>query len=99
MMSIHRCITTSLRSPSLFQPLSVTAHKCFSTEIIEKAEEVRLKYLTGDKQGIAVIELNRDVGKNSFNKSLVSKLLNSVDVLSHDKNVRVVIFRSLVKGI
>lgn len=59
----------------------------------EKSEELKLSYLTGDKQGIAVIELNRENGKNSLNKSLVSKLQKSVDVLSHDKNVRVVIIR------
>lgn len=54
---------------------------------------MKLSYLTGNQKGIAIIELNRDKGKNSLNKSLTSKLLHSVDVLGHDKNVRVVIIR------
>lgn len=68
----------------------------FSTENlekVEKTEELKLSYLTGEKQGVAVIELNREKGKNSLSKSLVSKLHQSVDVLAHDKNVRVVIIR------
>jgi enoyl-CoA hydratase/carnithine racemase len=63
----------------------------FCTE--KPAEELKLSYLTGERQGIAVIELAREIGKNSLNKSLVSKLLGAVDVLSHDKSVRVVIIR------
>ena len=58
-----------------------------------------MSYLTGDKQGIAVIELNREHGKNSLNKSIVGKLTGAVDTLAHDKNVRVVIVRSLVPGV
>lgn len=93
MTTIHRCFTSTLRSSlSVNKPLSFAALRNFSTEI-EKSEEMKLSYLTGERQGIAVIELNREVGKNSLNKSLVSKLLHSVDVLGHDKNVRVVIIR------
>lgn len=58
-----------------------------------------MSYLTGDKQGIAIIELNRERGKNSLNKSIVGKLTGAVDTLAHDKNVRVVIVRSLVPGV
>lgn len=71
----------------------------YCTEKADKVDELKLSYLTGDQKGIAVVELNRDKGKNSLNKSLVAKLHHSVDVLAHDKNVRVVIIRSLVKGI
>lgn len=59
----------------------------------EKPEELKLSYLTGERQGIAVIEMNRENGKNSFSRSLTKKILNAVDVLGHDKNVRVVIIR------
>jgi methylglutaconyl-CoA hydratase len=58
-----------------------------------------LIYLTDERQGIAVIELNRENGKNSFNRSMASKLHNCVDILTTDKNVRAVIVRSLVKGV
>lgn len=72
--------------------LSAIKFNSFCTGI-EKSDELKLSYLTGAQKGIAVIELNRETGKNSLNKSLVSKLHHSVDVLSHDKNVRVVIIR------
>ncbi|EDS27752.1 methylglutaconyl-CoA hydratase, mitochondrial [Culex quinquefasciatus] len=63
-------------------------------------QELQLTYLTeGDKQGIAVLGLNRAKARNSFSKSLVNQMLDSIDVLAHDKNVRVVILRSLVPGI
>jgi methylglutaconyl-CoA hydratase len=61
--------------------------------------DVRLNYLTDDHKGIAVIELNRESGKNSFNRLMASTLHNYVDILSTDKNVRAVIIRSLVKGV
>lgn len=59
----------------------------------------QLSYLTEDKQGIAVIGLNRGPAKNAFSRSLVDSLIEAVDVLKHDKNVRVVILRSLVQGV
>lgn len=71
----------------------------FARNFSENIEELKLSYLTGDKQGIAVIELNREKGKNSLNKSLVTKFHKSVDILQHDRSVRVVIIRSLVKGV
>ncbi|KAL1400805.1 hypothetical protein pipiens_001145 [Culex pipiens pipiens] len=62
-------------------------------------QELQLTYLTeGDKQGIAVLGLNRAKARNSFSKSLVNQMLDSIDVLAHDKNVRVVILRSLDVG-
>lgn len=80
----------SLRHQQKFLPVMMSRNFCAEM----KAEELKLSYLTGEKQGIAVIELNRENGKNSLNKSLVSKLQKSIEVLGHDKNVRVVIIRS-----
>lgn len=62
-------------------------------------KELQLSYLTEDKQGIAVIGLNKGVSKNAFSKSLVQQLTETVDLLKHDRNVRVVILRSLVPGV
>lgn len=52
-----------------------------------------------DHKGIAVIQMNRPDAKNALSKSLVERLAGAVDKLSHDKNVRVVVVRSLVPGI
>lgn len=43
--------------------------------------------------------MNRPAAKNSFSRSLVTKLYESIDLLAHDNNVRVVILRSLVPGV
>ncbi|XP_049544649.1 methylglutaconyl-CoA hydratase, mitochondrial [Anopheles darlingi] len=70
------------------------------TPVVAPNQELQLTYLTEeDKQGIAVLGLNRPKARNSFSKSLVTQLLEAIDVLAHDKNVRVVILRSLVPGI
>lgn len=93
MIHIHKTFNSfalSLRRHQNVFPLIATRSYCAEKE---KSDELKLSYLTGDKQGIAVIELNRETGKNSLNKSLVAKLAKSVEVLSHDKNVRVVIIR------
>lgn len=93
MISISRSFNFALKSnQTRKQFLSVIANN-FCTEKLEKPDELKLSYLTGDRQGIAIVELNREVGKNSLNKSLVAKLHHSVDVLNHDKSVRVVIIR------
>ncbi|CRK95748.1 CLUMA_CG009205, isoform A [Clunio marinus] len=99
MLFLNKSMSFVLRSPRINRNFISVLGRNFCSEKIEKPDELKLSYLTGDRQGIAVIELNRENGKNSLNKSLVSKFNNSVDVLGHDKNVRVVIIRSLVKGI
>lgn len=62
-------------------------------------DEAELSYCTENRQGIAVLGLNRAKAKNSFSISLVKKLRNHVDLLGHDKSVRVLILRSLVPGV
>lgn len=54
--------------------------------------------MTNDEKGIAVIGLNRPKAMNAFSRSLVDKLSATVEHLHHDKDVRVVILRSLVPG-
>jgi methylglutaconyl-CoA hydratase len=63
---------------------------------ISHQEPVQLSYLTEKLQGIAVIGLNRPEARNALGKDFVKKLYSSVELLSHDKNVRVVIIKSLV---
>lgn len=56
--------------------------------------------MTEDKhQGIAIIGLNKPETRNAFNRSLVKHMADAFDVLRHDRNVRVVILRSMVPGV
>lgn len=60
----------------------------------------QLSYLTEDiYQGIAIIGVNKPDTRNAFNRSLVKTMSEAFDVLRHDRNVRVVIIRSLLPGI
>lgn len=48
-------------------------------------KELQLSYLTEEKQGIAVIGLNKGASKNAFSRSLVQHLAEAVDLLKHDR--------------
>lgn len=64
------------------------------------ARFLQLSYLTEDKhQGIAIIGLNKPETRNAFNRSLVKHMAEAFEVLRHDRNVRVIIIRSLIPGI
>uniref|UniRef100_A0A1B0D308 Enoyl-CoA hydratase n=1 Tax=Phlebotomus papatasi TaxID=29031 RepID=A0A1B0D308_PHLPP len=78
-----------------FRTFSLTINRHFSAA---KETEVEVERLQGDKRGIAILALNRPSAKNAFSRSLVDKLIDSVDSLWHDKDVRVVVLRSLVPG-
>lgn len=49
-----------------------------------------------EHKGIAIIGLNKPETKNAFSRSMVNNLSGALDVLAHDKNVRVVIIRSML---
>ncbi|XP_055679952.1 methylglutaconyl-CoA hydratase, mitochondrial [Lutzomyia longipalpis] len=84
-----------LKNVRIIRNFSLTINRHFSAA---KETEVELDYLKGDKEGVAVLALNRPSAKNAFSQSLVDKLIQSVDTIWHDKNVRVVVLRSLVPG-
>lgn len=46
-----------------------------------------------------MLALNKGATKNAFSRSLVKDLADAVDVVRHDRNVRVVILRSVVPGV
>lgn len=62
-------------------------------------ELVVVEHLKNDDKGIVVIGLDRPGSKNALNKHLADQLYNIFKQLYTDNDVRVVIFRSLVKGI
>lgn len=64
--------------------------------IKDEAKEVIVNYLDGKDNGIAVIGLNRPAARNSFGKSLVSQLNETLASVRQNNNLRVLILRSLV---
>jgi len=66
----------------------------------EHAQElVNVERLTNNDKGIAIIGLNRPWSKNAINKHMVDQLSNVFKQMYKDNDVRVIIFRSLVKGV
>lgn len=61
--------------------------------------QMQLSYLTDKHQGIAIIGLNKPDTKNAFSKPMVKHLYDALDVLAHDKSVRVVIIRSMLPNV
>lgn len=94
MITVKGRVSCILKSQSFVQQvITKTSFVKFSTELKDKAGDVRLKYLTGAHQGIAIIGLDRAHRKNALSMSFVKSLLNSVEILGNEKNVRVVILR------
>lgn len=100
------CLTKNYKQFSLFKPnicvkllkeqfgrtLSVQQHEATGNEVI-------VDKLTGKKEGITVLGLNRPAAKNSFNRALVNRFTSILSDLTHDKHTRVVVLRSLTPGI
>lgn len=96
MLSLQKSLGFTLKSTQFKVGITSIIANNFCAQV---NKEVRLNYLKNEQEGIAVIELNRENGKNSFNRAMASQLHECVDTLTTDKNVRAVIIRSLVKGI
>ncbi|XP_032812788.2 methylglutaconyl-CoA hydratase, mitochondrial-like [Petromyzon marinus] len=62
-------------------------------------EEVTVRYLEGDDEGIVVVGLNRPEAKNALGKTLVKALKEVMVAVRWNRTVRVVIVRSEVPGI
>lgn len=62
-------------------------------------ELVKFERLTNNDSGIAVIGLNRPWSKNALNKHMIDQLNTIFKQLYNDNETRVIIFRSLVKGV
>ncbi|KAG0229211.1 hypothetical protein BGW41_003151 [Actinomortierella wolfii] len=61
-------------------------------------KECFLERLTGDDQGIAVINFNRPKAFNALSRKFVNEFRDALKELRYDNDARVVILRSLVEG-
>jgi len=64
-----------------------------------EAATVALDYLDGSLDGVAVVGFNRPKAKNAVSRQMLAEINEAVDQLKYDKNLRVLIFRSLVPGV
>ncbi|XP_053323800.1 methylglutaconyl-CoA hydratase, mitochondrial [Spea bombifrons] len=91
---------TPLRRGQLHLALQgfVQRGRLFSSEV-KGEDELRVKYLEGEEQGIVVLGINRPQAKNAISKNLVKSMMKAVDSLKSNNKVRTVILRSDVPGV
>uniref|UniRef100_A0A8C8R664 Enoyl-CoA hydratase domain containing 2 n=1 Tax=Pelusios castaneus TaxID=367368 RepID=A0A8C8R664_9SAUR len=62
-------------------------------------KEILVNVHGGERSGIADILMNRPQARNSLGKTLVNELFEVLETLRCDKSIRVVVFKSGVKGV
>lgn len=70
-----------------------------SSSTANSPQNLRLNYLEETDSGIVVLELNRPEAKNALNRTLASEFFRAIDSVKYDRNVRVLVLRSMVPGI
>ncbi|XP_044800949.2 enoyl-CoA hydratase domain-containing protein 2, mitochondrial isoform X7 [Bubalus bubalis] len=91
-----RVLTSTLRFPRPWKPLETRG--C-SSNPGAAGREIQVCALAGPDQGIAEILMNRPSARNALGNVFVSQLLEALAQLREDRQVRVLIFRSAVKGV
>ncbi|XP_024595041.1 enoyl-CoA hydratase domain-containing protein 2, mitochondrial isoform X4 [Neophocaena asiaeorientalis asiaeorientalis] len=91
-----RALTSALRLPRPRRPLE--ARGC-AANLAAANREIQVCALAGPDQGITEILMNRPSARNALGNVFVSELLEALAQLREDRQVRVLIFRSGVKGV
>uniref|UniRef100_A0A287BB41 Enoyl-CoA hydratase domain containing 2 n=1 Tax=Sus scrofa TaxID=9823 RepID=A0A287BB41_PIG len=87
----------TLASALRWRPLEKT-RGCASSPV-DAGREIQVRALEGLDQGITEILMNRPSARNALGNVFVSQLLEALAQLREDRHVRVLIFRSGVKGV
>ncbi|KAM4708096.1 methylglutaconyl-CoA hydratase, mitochondrial [Discoglossus pictus] len=82
----------------VYPVVPVQRSRLYSSEV-KGEDELRVRYLEGEEQGIVVLGINRPQSKNAISKSLVKSMMKTVDSLKSNNKVRTVILRSEVPGV
>ncbi|XP_070366015.1 enoyl-CoA hydratase domain-containing protein 2, mitochondrial isoform X21 [Equus asinus] len=91
-----RPLTSALRLLRPWKPLQTRG--CASDEAA-RGREIQVRALEGPDQGITEILMNRPRARNALGNVFVSELLEALAQLREDRQVRVLLFRSAVKGV
>ncbi|XP_028642127.1 enoyl-CoA hydratase domain-containing protein 2, mitochondrial isoform X1 [Grammomys surdaster] len=91
-----RALPRALRLPRPW--MSPGARDCAS-HATTRTPEIQVQALTGPNQGITEILMNRPHARNALGNVFVSELLEALAQLREDQQVRVLLFRSAVKGV
>ncbi|XP_035219998.1 methylglutaconyl-CoA hydratase, mitochondrial-like [Stegodyphus dumicola] len=81
-------------SLKLLYPVKQTVRKITNVN----SQGLVVEYLSGDRQGIVTLGLNRPETRNALGKKLLAAFAEIVETVKYDKNSRVLIIHSLVKN-
>ncbi|XP_047400321.1 enoyl-CoA hydratase domain-containing protein 2, mitochondrial isoform X5 [Sciurus carolinensis] len=87
-----------LRALPLLRPWRPLGARCTS-DGAAGGHEIQVRALAGPDQGITEILMNRPHARNALGNIFVSELLEALAQLREDQQVRVLLFRSGVKGV
>ncbi|XP_014941721.1 enoyl-CoA hydratase domain-containing protein 2, mitochondrial isoform X5 [Acinonyx jubatus] len=91
-----RALTGALRLPRPWRPLQT---RSCASDGAAGDPEIQVRVLAGPDQGITEILMNRPSARNALGNVLVRELLEALARLREDQQVRVLLFRSGVKGV
>ncbi|XP_035881988.1 enoyl-CoA hydratase domain-containing protein 2, mitochondrial isoform X5 [Phyllostomus discolor] len=91
-----RVLTSAL---SLTRPWRPPGSRSSASDGTARDPEIQVRALEGPDKGIAEIIMNRPRARNALGNVFVSELLEALAQLREDQQVRVLLFRSGVKGV
>ncbi|KAM4872702.1 enoyl-CoA hydratase domain-containing protein 2, mitochondrial isoform 2-T2 [Thomomys bottae] len=94
---MQRALPYVLRLPRPRRPLG--ARDWASDAAVVGGREIQVRALAGPDRGIAEILMNRPHARNALGNIFVSELFEALAQLRKDEHVRVLLFRSGVKGV
>lgn len=87
------------KTHSIYAKLSSTLMRMSTRIVNDKSRDIKINYLDGKENGIAVLGLNRHETRNAFSRKLVDEFSSSLSILRNDDKIRILIIRSLVPNI
>ncbi|CAL1539038.1 unnamed protein product [Lymnaea stagnalis] len=91
-----------ITSIGIRSPILVSSSRFYSQQSEQQQspeDELHLNYLDGDQKGIAVISMRRFRYKNAMGKNIIQRLIDSLQELKFQNNIRVTVVRSEVPGV
>ncbi|GBM99765.1 Methylglutaconyl-CoA hydratase, mitochondrial [Araneus ventricosus] len=91
--------TLSILKPAYYRNVYLPYTKTVRNISVSDFKGFVLQRLSGDREGIITLGLNRPETKNALGKQTIASLFEVIDSIKYDKDARVLVLHSLVKGV
>merc|ERR1712168_760839 len=92
-----KMLSTRLLTRRAYAGLQMAFKRSLASEV-NSDNELIVEYLEEEDKGIVVLGFDRPKAMNALSKNLVKEFTEVIDAVKFDKDVRVIILRSHVKG-